>query len=103
MAIERVRPCTAAFDALYTAIPWSQTRPEIEPTLTITPPSGWSLIWRTAARHTLNTPLTFTPITYSKSSSVVSATVFSTCTPALFTTTSTRPNASTPAAIRASA
>ena len=42
-------------------------------------------------------------MTYSKSSSVVSATVFSTCTPALLTTTSTRPNASAAAATRASA
>ena len=89
IAIERVRACTKAFEALYSALERSATTPEIEPMLTMTPPC--SVICGSTARLRLNTPRQLTPTWRSQSSSVDSATVLATRTPALFTSKETGP------------
>src|SRR6478609_2659220 len=91
-AMERVSPWTKALDALYIAIEGSATDPEIDPMLTMTPPTR--PISGSTARDIENTPRQLTPTTRSQSASVLSSTVRSTQTPALLTSTVTGPLAS---------
>ncbi len=64
----------------------------------MSPPSSWAIITRAASRDTRNEPLAITSCCRSQSSTVVSSSGLDSDSPALLTTRSTPPKASTPAA-----
>ena len=95
-ARDRVRWCTPAFEALYAGCHCGRLTiaADIDPTLTITPPPA-STMCRPNTWQPFHTPVRLTVITSSHSSGVTSRAGRWMHVPALLTSTSTRPNAST--------
>ena len=89
-ATARVNPCTAYLLAVYTGAPFKATKPAMLAKLTRLPPSCTCC---NCALRQLNTPFTFTSMTKSHSSSVVSrAALFAPRTPAMFAAPSRGPS-----------